>query len=358
MSADEEYGEDLQYELQRQRIQQEVKERLRFEGMEYKPLAITNQRTMPDEEEYLIEGLFPVDSNVLLTARRKTGKTTLVGNLIRSLTRREPFLGEFSIPHKLRVALFDIEMGEALLFRWLADMTIFEEERLYTEMFRGRVKQLGLLDPKRRLDVAQFLEELRIDVLIVDPLGPLLSAYGIGENDPDVRKVTSALDELVLAAGITGLVLVTHDGKDDGKNGARGHSSLEDWPDVIWRYKLQNKDDPTSPRLFSTLGRVDPLEPREITYGRDTRSLSAGDGTFGDSPNGRAVILAMAELEEAASGHVIWQRAREKGYTARENSITGDLRTLLAEGTVEYTGTEKRPKWRCKISQPEEFISS
>ena len=91
----------------------------------------------PDDPAiYRIDKLWPRRGKIVLAAQRKAGKTTLIGNLIRSLTSGDPFLsppGPFALadrggfqvePVDGTVALLDLELDRGMLRRWLRDQGI------------------------------------------------------------------------------------------------------------------------------------------------------------------------------------------------------------------------------------------
>jgi RecA-family ATPase len=67
-----------------------------------------------------INGWQPTGSRVVLAAQFKSGKTVLVGNLIRSLVDGNSWLGA----HDVTVALLDDEMSENQLDEWLREQAI------------------------------------------------------------------------------------------------------------------------------------------------------------------------------------------------------------------------------------------
>ncbi len=69
------------------------------------------------ETQWVIEGLLAPAQSVLLSAQKKSGKTTLSLNLIRSLTTGEPFLGQYKPARPMRVAYFDLELGKGWRLR-------------------------------------------------------------------------------------------------------------------------------------------------------------------------------------------------------------------------------------------------
>lgn len=101
------------------RVREEVRRRLDTEAAHksFRPPApgtladaLARPRIGP---KYAIQELHPSDSNSLLVAQYKTGKTTLTLNLVRALADGLPFLGHFEVtPLSGRVAFFNYELGE------------------------------------------------------------------------------------------------------------------------------------------------------------------------------------------------------------------------------------------------------
>ncbi len=66
----------------------------------------------------------------MCAAQFKVSKTTLGGNLIRSLCDGYPFLGKYAVtPIKGTIALLDFEIGKNQLKRWYRDQQIRHRSR-------------------------------------------------------------------------------------------------------------------------------------------------------------------------------------------------------------------------------------
>ncbi|BAS10405.1 conserved hypothetical protein [Arthrobacter sp. Hiyo4] len=119
------------------------------------PMGLEELLEEEDEDpEYRVEGLLPTGSRVVLSAPYKAGKSTLVGNLIRSLVDDEPFLGRYSVYPAERVLLIDNELDVRHLKRWLRDQGIVHTDRVDVLSLRGRVGSFDLLDPAKRAEWA------------------------------------------------------------------------------------------------------------------------------------------------------------------------------------------------------------
>jgi hypothetical protein len=74
------------------------------------PVSLSDLLAEPDEDVvYRMHGLWAVGGRIVLAAQNKTGKTTMVNNVVRSLVDGEPFLGKFDTDPVRRVVLIDNE---------------------------------------------------------------------------------------------------------------------------------------------------------------------------------------------------------------------------------------------------------
>lgn len=258
----------------------------------------------PDEgEEWRIDQLWPEGGKVLLSAPQKAGKTTLIGNLLAALVDGRRFLarevaqGDWKTVNSAgfapvdldgrRVALFDFEMTRRKLKDWLRDQRIVHVSDVHVEFMRGRVWDIR--DPTVRKQWAEQLRALNVGVLIVDPIGPVLGALGIDENDNSaVGAYLFALDALVREAGADELLVVHHTGH--GTERARGASAFLGWPDANWALV---RDEQSDVRAFRAEGRDVLVPETNLVYDRNSRCLSLGEGNRGSQRSaGHAEIMA------------------------------------------------------------------
>ena len=228
----------------------------------------------PEGPPHRVEGLIPADASTLLSAAKKTGKTTLTLNLARCLLTGEDFLGRFPvIPVKGRVALLNYEVTGAQVARWASEVGV-PQDRLLLVNLRGRRNPLLVPDDRKRL--ADLLGEHETETLIVDPFG---RAYN-GKSQNDAAEVGGwlvALDQFARSeAGVKDLVLTAHAGWDGERT--RGSSALEDWGDVILTLTRDNDD--AARRYLSAEGRDVLVEEDRLDYDPTTRMLTlAGVGS-------------------------------------------------------------------------------
>ena len=227
-----------------------------------------------DDAAFTIAQLLPDGGRFLLTGRKKLGKSTLLGNLIRALADSLFFLGQFEVTRPLRVALIDLELDERTLHRWLTDQNIKNTEAVTVIALRGSAQTFNILDDQTRAAWAKDI--IGHDIVILDCLRPALDAIGLDEHK-DAGKFLVAFDALLKEAGASLGGIVHHAGH--GNERGRGDSRIEDWPDAIWRLvgdksRDDGTDDYDGPRYFSAFGRDVNVREAELTYIPETRRLT------------------------------------------------------------------------------------
>src|SRR4249919_2741336 len=252
---------DLAKEIARQRRIRDAKQHLDDEATTAafreppSRLTLTEELSIPDEPiTYLIEHLLPTGSNGLLTAQYKTGKTTLVNHLARSLADSESFLGRHPVAKLAgRVALFNYEVDERQFRIWLREVGVANTDAVSVLNLRGF--RLPVLTKAVEDWIVAWLETRNVQVWIVDPFARAFVGSGVSENDnTQVGAFLDALDVIKTRAGVSELILPTHTGREhfeEGDERARGATRLDDWADVRW---MLTKDDHEQ-RYFSATGR-------------------------------------------------------------------------------------------------------
>lgn len=210
------------------------------------------------EVSYRVNHLMPEGANTLLIGRDKAGKTTLMGNLMRSLVSGEHFMDNYAVwpldPDQT-IVMFNYEVGHDQLLRWLVDMGLEDYgEQVIPVTLRGR--RVDLSSDFVTEQIIRFLQDNNAAVWIPDPFA---RAFGGDENiNSEVSAWLEHLDEIKERAGVSELVMTTHSGKT-AESGARGASRLQDWPDAIWKLAVGR----SGSRLFSAYGRDVEVEPAE-----------------------------------------------------------------------------------------------
>jgi hypothetical protein len=240
--------------------------------------SLTVELQQPDEPvAYAIDKILPVGGNALLTAQFKTGKTTFVNALTRSLADGEPFLGRFTVPPTMgRVALFNYEVDAGQYRRWLRDVGIRGTDSVVVLNLRGY--RMPVTVPHVEDWIVKWLAERDVTTWIVDPFARAFTGSGTSENDnTEVGRFLDTLDVIKARAGVSELILPTHTGRaefEQGEERSRGATRLEDWCDVRW---ILTKDADQT-RFFSATGRDVELDEEKLTYDEATRGYVIGGG--------------------------------------------------------------------------------
>ena len=254
--------------------------------------------TRPATPPFRVEQLIPDRANTLVSAQRKTGKTTLAGlNLARCLVTGEKFLGRFDTrPVEGNVGILNYEVSGHTLESWMAEHEI-PPDRVYLNHLRGRANPLATEDGRRRL--ANALKDYDVEALIVDPFG---RAY-TGSSQNDAGEVTAwlvSLDRLVREVGVLDLILTCHTGWNAERT--RGSSALEDWPDSILALRRSETED--RKRYLMAIGRDVELPESALAYDTLTRTLTMTDegsrAKVTQESNTRALAMLVVQ---AASDH-------------------------------------------------------
>jgi hypothetical protein len=271
-----------------------------------------------------IDQLIPWEGNTLITAQRKTGKTTFLGNLARSLLTGEPFLDQFEVSEPVpKIAYLNYEMPGGMLAAWFDHIGV-PPDRIKLINLRGERNPLDTLqDPEPGMDdpildhesLASEIATFEAECLMIDPFGVAYS--GKSENDPgEVRKWLVDLETWARHNpwGISDVIMAAHTGWDGERT--RGASSLEDHHDSI--ITLTGNED--GDRFIRVIGRQDnPLEgEHKLIYDRETRRLSLGTGS-------RKAVSAQRK-DEAAKQKILDDQEKDQHY-----------REMLARGVLKIT---------------------
>ena len=306
-SMEELHEERVRRELDRLRAREDARSRLAAETASRTPLpplqGLGDLLATPDPpQRYRVANLWPVGGRVVLAAPHKAGKSTLVGNLLRSLADGAPFLDTFATESAQRIVLIDDELDERMLRSWLRDQSIQHPERVAVVSLRGLLSSFDLTEPRTR---ARWVQPLTgADVLILDCLRPVLDAIGLDENR-EAGRFLEALDELTRAAGIAETLVVHHTGHAGERS--RGDSRILDWPDALWLIERE-KEGPspgTADRFFSAYGRdVNVPQGLLAIEGRQLR-IAGGPRTSFRVESALSAICAHLYREGVQSGNQI-----------------------------------------------------
>lgn len=300
-----------------------------------------------EDQPYRIQGLIPTGGRIILSAPMKSGKTTLVGNLVRSLADGDKFLGRFDVEPLTdtgTITILDTEMSKRQMKSWLRDQGIQNPQRIHPLSLRGSVESFGIMDPATRTIWADQLREMNTEILILDPFGPVLDAFGIDENSNAIGPMLAAIDALAQEAGIAEVFIMHHTGHEGER--ARGHSKLRGWPDAEWHIR-RNMDDESDPtRYFKAFGRDVDVPEEMMVYDATTRHLTMAD-PFNGQPVNRVTAKTTGKLQELRDriidyvtdndGCTYGDLSEHGGVAPYQRSGKAALESLLADGSLTMT---------------------
>ncbi len=284
----------------------------------------------------------------MLAAQFKAGKTTLVGNVLRSILDGDPFLGRDAVtPIRGTAVLLDFEMSAGQLDDWLAAQRIRNDDRLLVVPMRGRATAFDILEPTVRAEWVARLREHRCEYPVIDCVRPILDAIGLDEHREAGRFLT-AYDALLRDAGIGESLVVQHMGHTNER--ARGDSRLRDWPDVEWRLVRQD-DNPASARFISAYGRDVDVAEAQLAYEPLTRSLTLSGGSRADAKTVEALaaIIDVLAVSEPLSGRAIKQALADSDYP--RDRIEAALRAGVGSGDLQVEHGPRHAKLYRRLSQ-------
>lgn len=292
-----------------------------------------------EEDTWLVEGLLPTGGNLVIAAAYKTGKTTLVQNLTRSLVDGEPFLDRYTVsPLMGRVALFNFELTRTQQLAWLEESGIRAQAQVMLAHLRG-MRGVLTTEAGKRWAVEQ-LKSNSVQVWIVDPFAR--AASGIDENsNTEVGLFLEALDDIKRRAGVSELVLITHTGRGnaDEPARARGATRLNDWADT----NMVVTKTASGQRSFVAEGRDVWINKTLLSYDIATRRLTAAEAEEAGASEERdrqAILAFVAQHgEQGASLRDI--RSNVPGVRKGKDHIDPIIQRLTNEGLLSRTGPKK-----------------
>jgi hypothetical protein len=299
--------------------------------------------------EWRIEGWQPANSRVVLTAQYKAGKTTLTGNLARSLVDGAWWLDSApTVPVERTVTILDFEMSERQIDEWLSDQGIKNTDKVVIVPLRGKASAFDILDPVVRSEWAHRLRGVQTEYCIFDCLRPVMDALGLDEHR-DAGQFLVAFDTLLDEANVPDALMVHHMGHSGER--ARGDSRIRDWPDVEWRL-IRQDDEPSSPRFITAFGRDVDIYESGLKYDEATRHLRLVKGSRKDAAARDAipdVVAWVGDALEPLSGYQVEQIRKAKMSPHSEKAVRDALVHAHLDGLLLATPA---PRNATKYSVP------
>ncbi|WP_336646274.1 AAA family ATPase [Microbacterium sp. USHLN186] len=243
----------------------------------------------------IVRGLQMQGHKATLTAQFKAGKTTLAGNLVRSLADSEPFLERFEVAELPgNIGIFDYELTEDDALDMYGALGVRNADRIFLESLRG--EGFSLANEFHREHVVRWLTERDIVYWVIDPFGRALKGFGSENANDDVRVFLDTIDEIVERTGVIGTLMPVHTGRAQHEVGAehgRGATVVDDDADARW---LLTKD-ASGRRFFRAEGRNGVgLDEVSLEFDAPTGRLSTGTVTRAESKGERHLSVVEAHI--------------------------------------------------------------
>lgn len=305
---------------------------------------LTSFLAQPDEViAYRVDRLWTTNGRVLLAAAAKAGKTTMMTNLLGCLADGGAFLNTFDtqpVDPGRSIVYLNLEVSGNQMRRWLRRAGIRNTDAVHVVNLRGQLSALTLASEDGRTRVSGWLRDLGAQVVILDPLAPLLASLGLDENsNTDIATFFAWWSEALFDAGVADDIVCHHAGHYAGRS--RGASRLMDEPDALWtitRDQAVDEDDDDiyaghEPRFFKATGRDVEQPEQPLTFDPDTGLLELGSGNRkamrAEAMRRQAHQRVLARIDEGATStrDIIKNNGNEK-----QNAMA--LEELVLEGIL------------------------
>src|SRR5690606_1234312 len=303
------------------------------------PIFVTARDLLTQEEEELswrIHEILPIESVAVLHAGAKVGKSHVVGHMVHSMLTGEDFLGHWGTTkvEDRNIVLVDLELSERVLRSWTEKFEN-DSDRLRIASLRGNSRAMDILSDAHFARVVEAIKSQDPGVLIIDPLGPMLGAQGIEENDNGaVRRLLDRLMDLKQSAEV-GEMIVSHHAGHGAKSRTRGASVFMDWPDVMIGLRRKNEEDLSSPRILSAYGRDVNLPNTELSFDPITQVLSVAEVQESDS-----LVLAFVTQNPGSTREDVQEELKRLGQAHSASHVHRVIKELIDDGSIrEERGT-------------------
>lgn len=223
----------------------------------------------PEPTKWLVEGLIPEESCVVIGAEEKTGKSWLLFHLALCLASGLPFLGRFNVNRRGKVLIYSPESGREAKRRRLYGLCwgMGIEPSEVEESLPLISDNLNFADPVNVVQVRQLIEEVKPVLFVVDPMA--CAHGGIDENQAgEVQPLLNNLRDLISHSSGMSVALAHHLNKGHrdrtAGHGLRGSSALPAWYDVL--VSLRRTDDQANGPRRVAVSMRDELPPSPFGF--------------------------------------------------------------------------------------------
>ena len=298
----------------------------------------------------IVRGLQMQGHKATLTAQFKAGKTTLAGNLVRSLADGEPFLDRFEVFELPgNIGIFDYELTEDDALDMYGALGLRSTKQVFLESLRG--EGFSLANEFHREQAVRWLTEHDIVYWVLDPFGRALRGFGSENANDDVRVFLDTIDEIVERAGILGTLMPVHTGRmqhEIGTEHGRGATVVDDDADARWLLTRDN----TGRRYFRAEGR-NGVGAEEVSLEFDTATSRLSTGTITRAQSKGERLLPLVEdylVQDPGAGLRTIREEVDGGNT----QIDAAIKLGIANGTIRV---EKQGQKSCHFYVPRPVLT-
>lgn len=290
--------------------------------------------------KWRVSDFLPVEGRLLLSAQRKAGKTTMIGNLARSLLTGDPFLGKYAVePIAGSIMILNYEVSGSTLAGWFHEMGLPPEARRRLQIVNLRGRENLLATERGRATLVEMMRATKTSFLVVDVFARAFT--GDQNSNSEVATWLGMLDRVATEGGAEELALVAHAGWS-ASGRTRGASALEDWPDVVASLEMEKDSevDPSGPRYFKAFGRDVDIEKARLDYDGDLRSLTytgISRSTARRSKKTSVLVEPVLEIVTSIPGARagdIKAELRRRDIPHRDGDVKPAVDQLLLEGRL------------------------
>jgi hypothetical protein len=282
--------------------------------------------------EFRIKDLLTMHGNVLISAYRKAGKSSLIINLMAALTSDAKFLGQFACkPVDGRVQYVNLELYQSMLWHYCQNMGLrIDNEDVLIQDYLGRATEFMLADDQWREWYVEQLVQDEVKALIIDPIHPLVALQGTQSNDNDEsRTVMELLGNIARMAELDHLFVVDHTGHAE-KQRARGASAKEDWADILWNVQ-RGAEDSGNDRYLDVTGRG---VIGHASYEMDRNGRLTGSQAIA-TPEGKVPLSGKIRAELERAGRALTAKELATALDYDRSTVTDKLNEMESLGNVE-----------------------
>lgn len=280
------------------------------------------------EELELVSQIIVEDSITLISAQRKTGKTTFALNMVAALQQGTRFLNKYdTVQLASGIGWLNYEMNKRMFRRWADKIGVKPDGFTH---FNAVGRRGWFYSPANRERVGQQLQENGVRLLIVDSFG---KAFKGNENDnSEVIEWLEDFHTWALSYGVREIVLLAHMGKKT-EGGSRGALAIEEKPDNIIYLERKDSRDKTAPVEMWSLGRLEDIPRHFIEYDADTCRVRAGNPTRPTVASVKQQVLdTLADLP--SGGQAPSKTGLASSVGGNRQMILNAIEELRADGRV------------------------